>query len=120
LSEEEQQRLAEALEQSEDLRRSRKQLEMLRGDISGIPPAESKPFLAERVLRKIALSENRVNLQERFWESLFYTARRVAVATAISLVILLTYYMTSQGIVFADNEVEIEDILETDTFIAME
>ena len=119
LNADERQQLADALSKSPQLREKKLQLERLRNDISDVRLQPAKPFLAERVLQRVAMSEEAASLEERFWEALFYTFRRVAVATALCVLVVFGIYLASEGIVFANDEVVIEDILETDAFIAM-
>ena len=119
LNEEEQKQLAHALSRSAELADIQQQLEVMRADLANVPLQKAKPFLAERVLQKIVLSDEAVGLQERLWETLFYTFRRVAVVTALSVIVVFGFYLADQGETLSDNEVEIEDIMETDIYIAM-
>ena len=116
----EQRQLQEVLAKSKDLREAKNRLQWLRGDISALKVPAGKPFLAERVLQRIHAARAVSNIHERFWESLFYMFRRVAVATAVGVIILIGFYIANEGILFADNEVVIEDIIEADTYLALE
>jgi hypothetical protein len=116
----EQKRLEQALQTSDELHKVKQDLESLRREISGIQHPPARPFLAERVLNRIRFSDRKASAEERFWETLFYSFRKVAVVTAITVLIVLGFYLANEEVVFADHEVEIEDLLETDTFIAME
>ena len=115
----EERQLQEALLESRDLRDAKVRLQRLRGDISAIQVPPGRPFLAERVLHRVHVATAMSNLHERFWESLFYMFRRVAVATAVGVIILIGFYIANEGIVFANNEVVIEDIIESDTYFAL-
>lgn len=81
----EQKKLEQALEAFSELRREQERLTTLRQILSEEPIATFKPFFAGRVMRRI----RQVNTNEDFAGSLFWAFRRVAIAGAIAIALLL-------------------------------
>lgn len=116
LTAEEQQRLERALEQSPELRQQKEHLLSLRSEISEVRFPAGKPFLAERILRRISATAEIERIEERFWEILFHTFQRVAIVAAIALVVLTCFHLLQSDAVSSTDDVVLEDIIEYDPY----
>jgi anti-sigma factor RsiW len=87
--------LEAALAGSPELRRERDELLAMRGKVASSASGSFGPFFAERVMRNIR--EEREGEGARFFESLQYAFRRVALVAAAVVAFLLIYNMNQGG-----------------------
>lgn len=122
LDETEQQKLAEALRNSGELREEKRQIEMQRNAIlqsgSGL---SFKPFFAERVMNRISGEEKKENYAEIFFEALFSLFKRVALIGAAACIAIIAYNLAKGESLKADDalyvsQVTYEEILEMPLF----
>lgn len=109
--------LERALQNSPELREEKKHLEVVRGMIAKNAVRKFKPFFAARVRQRI---QAETSLQEDFFESLIWMFRRVALAGALTVILLfasalLTGRASSLSTLFGMPQVTIEDTLQLDT-----
>jgi anti-sigma factor RsiW len=97
LSQDEQQRLEEALVRSPQLRRERERIVALRHTIATSGARSFRPFFAERVMHAITTAREVKNGLERFSESLQLAFRRVALAGVAAILLLLAYNFVTSG-----------------------
>jgi len=97
LTEDEQQWLKEALEQSAQLRQEKERIAALRGSISSGAPKSFRPFFAERVMRAITTAREAKSGLQRFSESLQLAFRRVALVGATVILLLLAFNIVRTG-----------------------
>jgi hypothetical protein len=117
LTETERRRLQEALANSAALRAKKLRIEKMRGSFTSLEFPSGKPFLAERVWNRISATE----VVDPFWEFLFQNFKRSALATAVVLFILVGYHFSrNQGFAPEGGEIVIEDIIESDMYLALE
>lgn len=120
LSEKQQKRLDEALKNSEELRQEKNRAIKLRKSASDIAKLSFNPFFAERVLSRIETVQSKNGL-EAFYQSLKVVFRRVAVAGAVVMLVLLLYNfrigdsLNSDEILYV-SDITIEEILDYSLF----
>jgi len=120
LSEKQQMRLDEALNNSEELRREKDRGLQMRKSASDTAKMSFKPFFAERVLNRIEAIQTKNGL-EAFYQSLKAMFRQVAIAGAVIILALLLYNiqigdsLNSDEILFA-SDTAIEEILDSSLF----
>ena len=120
LSEKQQKRLDEALKNSEELRQEKNRAIKLRKSASDIAKLSFNPFFAERVLSRIETVQSKNGL-EAFYQSLKVVFRRVAVAGAVVMLVLLLYNfrigdsLNSDEILYV-SDTTIEEILDYSLF----
>jgi anti-sigma factor RsiW len=116
LSETERADLENALARSPELREEKKRLEAMRRLVASGTARSFKPFFAARVLQRINAMAGQ---QEDFFESLIWMFRRVALAGALTVMLLfasalLTGRAASISTLFGMPQVTIEDTLQLD------
>jgi len=116
LSRNERAELGAALQNSPELRNEKTRLESIRGIIASSAVRSFKPFFATRVMQRI---DAETNDQEDFFESLIRMFRRVALASALAVILLfasalLTGRTSSFSTLFGMPQVTIEDTLQLD------
>ena len=122
LSEKEQKQLEEALKNSEELRREKKQIEAQRQAISDSAAQSFKPFFAERVMSRIqAIIGEEENTLEAFYETLKSVFRRLAFAAAVIMIALITINLIigeslSMDKAFYISEFTFEEVLQLPLF----
>ena len=121
LSEKEQKQLAEALENSEELRREKEQIKAQRQAVSDSGAQSFKPFFAERVMSRIQAMGEEENTLEAFYETLWAVFRRFAVAAAVILIALITINLIigeslSMDEAFYISELTFEEVLQLPLF----
>lgn len=116
LTESERRRLQQALDNSAALRAQKLRIERMRGNLASVEFQSGKPFLAERVWNRITSTE----IADPFWEFLFLNFKRSAVATAIFLFILIGYHVSRTSFSSPQGEIVIEDVIESDMYLALE
>jgi hypothetical protein len=120
LTPKEQALLDEALAASEDLRTERLRILAMRQDVSRSGVDTFKPFLATRVMARIAESAEREATSERFLGALSHAFRRVVLAGAIVIAGFIIYNITvsdeiSLTTVLGVPEISIEEVFEPPT-----
>lgn len=90
LDEKEQKQLEEALENSEELRKEKEQIEAQRQAISDSAVKSFKPFFAERVMSRIQAIGEEENTLEAFYETLKTVFWRFAIAGAVIMIALIS------------------------------
>lgn len=117
LSLEEQRDLDRALENSQELKSEKQQIESLRSTLSGSQKQSFKPFFAERVANCIVNLNNPAKLQQDFFESLNYIFKRVLIAGSVATLILFSVNMMNKNTNPApQTQVSSEVTLEEDIF----
>ena len=97
LTEDEQRRLQDALEQSAQLQQEKERIAALRGSIAAGTPKSFRPFFAERVMHRIAALGETRNGTQKFFESLQFAFRRVALVGATAILLLLVFNVVKTG-----------------------
>ncbi|MFC2164665.1 hypothetical protein ACFLT2_06695 [Acidobacteriota bacterium] len=122
LSGKNQKRLDEALHMSEELRLERERASAIRQDLIKSRTQSFTPFFAERVMGKIeSLGQAKKNGFELFYETFKAMFRRLAMASAIVLLVLVSYNLIKSDllpedeIIFA-SDAAMEEILELPLF----
>jgi hypothetical protein len=118
LTRQEQQQLDEALANSRALREERERIISLRNDISSLTVNSFKPFFAERVMQQINRLHNTEQSLYPFFESLWYLFRRVVIAGAVVVIILISHNLwVSHDITLASalgaSQPTVEELLKT-------
>jgi len=121
LNEKEQKQLAEALKNSEELRREKGQIEAQRQAISDSAAQSFKPFFAERVMGQIQTMREKENSLENFYEALRALFWRFAVVGAVGLIALIIYNLgTGESLpieeAFYVSDLTFEEILQMPLF----
>lgn len=86
LSKEEQKELSEALSSSLELREEQKRIEEMRRAIAENVERSFNPFFSARVMRQIKAKSDE---QEDFWGAFVWAFRRVALASALAILLLI-------------------------------
>ena len=86
--------LEEALSQSDEFRREKEMIILLRDKVQQGKVTSFRPFFADRVMEKIR-SLNRIDESEQFFESLFVLFRPITIAAAVLIIIIAAYNITS-------------------------
>ncbi|MBN1222294.1 MAG: hypothetical protein JXB23_03545 [Candidatus Aminicenantes bacterium] len=122
LSEKEQRRLINALESSEELREEKALILAQRQAVTDSAPSSFGPNFAERVMGRIeSLRTKQKNGLELFYETFKLTFRRMAIVSALILLVLVSYNLIKNDIlpqdeiIFASDSV-VEEILELPLF----
>jgi len=97
LSEEEQRQLEDALAGSPRLRKEKERIETLRREIGQQAARTFRPFFAERVMHTIATAVKARNGLEKFTKSLQLAFRRVALAGATAILLLMVVNIVRTG-----------------------
>lgn len=122
LAEKEQRVLDEALENSEELRREKERIRSQRKAVAGSASPSFDPHFPERVMRKIScLGSKKRNGLEFFYETFKLTFQRLAVASALVLLLLVSYnlikgdILPQDEVIFASDAV-VAEILDVPLF----
>jgi hypothetical protein len=115
LDEGETKRLAEALRKSEALRKERDRIRAQRQAIAESPKPSFESHFAERVMGRIDALKDKKNGMEAFYEALLTMFRRLALAGAAILLLLLIYNLRtgdalSTDDIFYSSDIAIEEI----------
>lgn len=121
LEEKEQNQLAEALKDSEDLRKEKERIEAQRRAVSDSAAQSFKPFFAERVMSRIHALGEKEDTLEAFYESLKAVFRRLAIVGAVVMIALISYNLIiGEGLspdeAFYVSELTFEEILQLPLF----
>lgn len=122
LDEKEQEKLAEALMNSQALREEKRQIEMQRQAVSASGSDLSfKPFFAERVMNRLAAGEKKEQYGEIFFDALFALFKRVALIGAAACIVVIAYNLAKGENLKADDalyvsQVTYEEILDLPLF----
>lgn len=121
LEDKEQKQLAEALENSKELRREKEQIDAQRRALYESAVRTFKPFFAERVMNRILSPEKKAGVQEVFYESLRIVFRRFAIGAVIVLMALISYNLIKGDILHTDevyyaSDITIEEISQLPLF----
>lgn len=116
LSPDERRDLDAALAGSPGLRQEREDLLAMRGLVKDGAARSFGPFFAERVINTIRSEREGEETAARFFESLLYTFRRVALVAAAVVAFLLIYNLNQGGVSVAaafgtDGEATIEEVM---------
>lgn len=120
LEENEQKQLAEALENSEELRKEKDHISAQRRAVSESRVQFFKPFFSERVMKRIH-SKVKINGLGSFYESMKALFQRLAIAGAIITIVLISYNLwkgnslTAEEIFYTSDET-FEEILQMPLF----
>jgi anti-sigma factor RsiW len=114
----EKEELNEALAKSQELREEKERITAMRSAISDSAAISFRPFFAERVMSRIASLGEAKNGAQKFFESLQFAFRRVAVVGATAILILLAYNLVKSGHIsiagaFGMPQESLEEILES-------
>lgn len=121
LEEKEQNQLAEALKDSEDLRKEKEQIEAQRQAVSASAIQSFKPFFAERVMSRIHALGEKEDTLETFYESFKAVFRRLAIVGTVVMIALISYNLIiGEGLspdeAFYVSELTFEEILQLPLF----
>ena len=117
----EQKQLAEALENSEELRKEKEQIEAQRQAISNSSAQSFKPFFAERMMSRIQALGEKENILETFYETLKAAFWRFAATGAVIMIALISINLVigeslSMDEAFYVSELTFEEILQLPLF----
>lgn len=120
LDEKEQKQLAEALKNSEELRKEKEQILAQRRTVSDSAERSFKPFFAERLMNRIDSIFEKNGL-EIFYETLKSVFRRFAIVSAVIMIVLISYNLAtrdnlSSEEIFYASDVTFEEILDLPLF----
>ncbi|MEE8376870.1 MAG: hypothetical protein V3R45_00735 [Candidatus Aminicenantaceae bacterium] len=121
LSEREQQRLDEALEQSKDLREERELILSRRQVVADSAVKSFRPYFADRVISQIAAIEDKKDTQESFYDALMFVFRRFAFVGALVMIGLIFFNVINGHIIPVDeiffaSDLALEEILNLPIF----
>jgi len=85
--------LKKGLSESAALRGEKDKLELIRERLADSKQDSFNPFFAERVMNRIRTNRKQQEQQESMFDSLISLFRPIAIATAVILVVLLSYNM---------------------------
>lgn len=91
-------KLETALEESEELRKEKERLMAQRQAVAASAGQSFSPFFAERVMHRIEGLGQKKNGLEAFYESFVAAFRKVAVVSAVILVLLISYNVIKRDI----------------------
>lgn len=116
-----QKKLDEALEKSEELRKDKERVLAQRQAVANSSSKSFGPFFAERVMHRIEGLGQKKNGLEVFYESFMATFRKVAIVSAVVLVLLISYNVVKSDIVPEDElffmaDTTMEEILDLPLF----
>lgn len=86
--------LEKALERSELLRQEKAEIDQQRRDLSQSGDETFGPMFAERVINRLFSPQKSENGLEAFYEAFKSAFRKIAVAGAIAMVVLISYNLT--------------------------
>lgn len=111
LKEKEQKQLAEALENSKELRKEKELIAAQRQFISDSAAQSFKPFFADRVMNRIKGISEKKNTLETFYDTFKAVFQRFAIAGAVIMLALIIYNL---GI---GDSLSVEEIFYASDFI---
>ena len=117
----EQKQLAEALENSVELRKEKEQSDAQRQAISNSAAQSFKPFFAERMMSRIQALGEKENILETFYETLKAAFWRFAATGAVIMIALISINLVigeslSMDEAFYVSELTFEEILQLPLF----
>jgi len=120
LDEKEQKQLAEALKNSEELRKEKEQILAQRRTVSDSAERSFKPFFAERLMNRIDSIFEKNGL-EIFYETLKSVFRRFAIVSSVIMIVLISYNLATRDSlsseeIFYASDVTFEEILDLPLF----
>lgn len=122
LSEKDQRRLDEALQMSEELRLEKKRALALRQDLHKSRMQSFNPFFSERVMGKIeSMGKIKKNGFDLFYETFIAMFQRLALVSAIVLLVLVSYNLIKGDIIPQDeimfaSDTAMEEVLNLPLF----
>lgn len=121
LSEREQQRLDEALEQSKDLREERELIVSRRQIVADSAVKSFRPYFADRVMSQIAAMGDKKDTQESFYDALLFVFRRLAVVGTLVMIGLIFFNLIKGHVIPVDeiffaSDLALEEILNLPIF----
>lgn len=121
LSEREQQRLDEALEQSKDLREERELILSRRQVVADSAVKSFRPYFADRVMSQIAAIGDKKDTQESFYDALLFVFRRLAVVGTLVMIGLIFFNVIKGHVIPVDeiffaSDMALEEILNLSIF----
>ena len=122
LSEKDQKRLDDALAESEELRLEKEQAIAQRQSLVTSGAQAFKPFFAERVMGRIeTLGQTKKNGFELFYETFKSMFQRLAIASAVVLLVLVSYNLIKSDVLPQDeiifaSDATMEEILDLPLF----
>lgn len=121
LKDKSQKKLDEALEKSEELRKDKERVLAQRQAVADSAGQSFGPFFAERVIRRIEGLGQKKNGLEVFYENFMAAFRKVAIVSAVVLVLLISYNVIKSDIVPEDElffvaDTTMEEILDLPLF----
>jgi hypothetical protein len=116
-----QKKLYKALEKSEELRKQKEGLLAQRQVVSESAGHSFGPYFADRVMNRIEGLSQKKNGLEAFYESFMAAFRKVAIVSAVILVLLISYNIVKSDIVQEDElffmaDTTMEEILDLPLF----
>ena len=116
-----QNRLDKALEESEELRKEKERILVQRQALANSSSQSFSPFFAERVMHRIEGLGQKKNGLEVFYENFMTAFRKVAIVSAVVLVLLISYNVIKSDIVPEDElffmaDTTMEEILDLPLF----
>lgn len=116
-----QNRLDKALEESEELRKEKERILVQRQALANSSSQSFGPFFAERVMHRIEGLGQKKNGLEVFYENFMAAFRKVAIVSAVVLVLLISYNVIKSDIVPEDElffmaDTTMEEILDLPLF----
>jgi anti-sigma factor RsiW len=118
LTPEEKQLLEKTLAQSKALQKEKERIVGLRKTISGSALQSFEPFFAERLMQRIqAERESQSAAGEDFIGSLLWSFRRIALAGAIAVLLLLTSNIVQKGEISLNSMLAIPQLTIEDTLV---
>lgn len=117
LTEEEEKRLAEELDESEELRQEKSRIERIRTEITKTSATSFSPFFTEKVMREIDSIDESVLDFELISEWFTYLFRRIVFAGVAAAIILILFNFiiadqVSLAGAFGIPEITIEEVIE--------
>jgi len=121
LKEKEQKQLAEALENSKELRKEKELIAAQRQFISDSAAQSFKPFFADRVMNRIKRISEKKNTLETFYDTFKAVFQRFAIAGAVIMLALIIYNLgigdsLSVEEIFYASDFTFEEILQLPLF----
>ena len=121
LEEKEQEQLAEALENSKELRKEKELIAAQRQFISDSAAQSFKPFFADRVMNRIKRISEKKNTLETFYDTFKAVFQRFAIAGAVIMLALIIYNLgigdsLSVEEIFYASDFTFEEILQLPLF----
>lgn len=114
----EEQRLEEALRHSQSLREEKEKIAAMRQAISGSAAQSFQPFFAEKVMQRIqAERKPQTEAGEDFFGSLAWSFRRIALAGAIAVLLLLAGNVIQKGDISLNSVLAMPQLTIEDTVV---